>query len=119
MSSQTTRNHEEIRKWAQERGAVPCEVVGTERNSETGILRFEFSHAPHRNDRNLKEISWEEFFAKFDENNLQLLYQDRAADGAMSNFNKIIRAKHGKGSDRRPGAEKQSNSRAGGKKQAA
>jgi hypothetical protein len=117
VSSKTTRNHDEIRKWAQERGAVPCEVAGTERNSEAGILRFEFSHAPDRNDRNLKEISWDEFFAKFDENNLQLLYQDHSADGAKSNFNKIIHAEHGKDSGQRPSS--QSQSKASGKKQAA
>ncbi len=115
-----TRNHDEIRRWAQEHGAVPCEVAGTERNSEAGILRFEFSHAPNRNDQNLKEISWDEFFRKFDENNLQLLYQD-SSDGAKSNFNKIIRAEHGKGSEHRPSVESysQSQSKMSGKKQAA
>lgn len=121
MSSKTTRNHDEIRRWAQEHGAVPCEVMGTERNGDAGVLRFEFNNAPNRNDRNLKEISWDEFFTKFDQNNLQLLYQDHSNGDAKSNFNKIIRAEHGKGSDQRQGMESrgQSYSKADGKKQAA
>jgi hypothetical protein len=100
-SSKTTRNHDEIRRWAEERGAVPCEVAGTERGGQTGILRFEFPNASNRNDKNLREVSWEEFFEKFDENNLELLYQDHTAEGAKSNFNKLIH----------PGSEKRSERR--------
>ncbi|MFP5277961.1 MAG: hypothetical protein ACLGPM_12660 [Acidobacteriota bacterium] len=100
-SSKTTRNHEEIRKWAEARKAVPVEVSGTERNGETGILRFEFPNAPNRNDKNLKEISWDEFFQKFDENNLELLYQEQTAEGAQSNFNKLIHPESEKGTEHR------------------
>lgn len=89
-TSKTTKDHDEIRMWAEARHAVPCEVEGTERDSEPGILRFEFSQARNRNDDKLREISWEEFFAKFDENNLELLYQEKTADGHVSNFNKLI-----------------------------
>jgi hypothetical protein len=89
-SSKTTRNHDEIRKWAESRGAVPCEVAGTERKGQPGILRFEFPQARNRNDENLREISWDSFFRKFDENNLELLYQEQTAEGAKSNFNKLI-----------------------------
>lgn len=121
MSSKSTRNHDEIRRWAQEHGAVPCEVSGMERNSEAGILRFEFSNGPNRNDRNLKEISWDEFFIKFDQNNLELLYQDHSADGVKSNFNKLIRSNNGKGSEQRPSfqSQGQNQSKMSGKKQAA
>jgi hypothetical protein len=89
-SSNTTRDHEEIRRWAESRKAVPCEVAGTERGNEPGILRFEFPSARNHNDDKLKEISWEDFFKKFDENNLELLYQETTADGERSNFNKLI-----------------------------
>ena len=88
--SKTTKDHDEIRKWAESRGAVPAEVRGTERNGDTGILRFEFKHAPNRNDSKLQEIPWEEFFEKFDENDLELVYQEKTADGAKSNFNKLV-----------------------------
>lgn len=89
-SSKTTKNHEEIRKWAEARNAVPCEVKGTERDDEPGIIRFEFPKARNRNDAKLQEISWDEFFAKFDENNLELLFQEKTAGGQRSNFNKLI-----------------------------
>ena len=88
--SRTTRDHDEIRKWAEARGAVPAEVKGTERGGEAGIIRFEFPNAPRRNDSKLEEISWEEFFAKFDQNNLELVYQEKTAEGERSNFNKLV-----------------------------
>lgn len=89
-SSKTTRDHDEIRKWAETRHAVPCEVRGTERGDEPGILRFEFPDARNRNDEKLQEISWDDFFAKFDENDLELLYQEKTSEGELSNFNKLI-----------------------------
>ena len=88
--SRTTRDHDEIRKWAESRGAVPAEVAGTERGGETGILRFEFPKAPNHNDSKLKEIEWDNFFEKFDENDLELVYQEKTADGQKSNFNKLV-----------------------------
>jgi hypothetical protein len=88
--SKTTRDHDEIRKWAEARGAVPAEVRGTERGDEAGILRFEFPNAPNHNDSKLEEISWDEFFEKFDERGLELVYQERTANGEESNFNKLV-----------------------------
>jgi len=88
--SKTTRDHDEIRRWAEARGAVPAEVSSTHRDGEPGILRFEFPNAPNRNDSKLQEISWEDFFEKFDENGLGLVYQEKTADGAESNFNKLV-----------------------------
>lgn len=88
--SRTTKDHDEIRKWAESRGAVPAEVARTEQKGETGILRFEFPKAPNHNDSKLKEISWDDFFEKFDENDLELVYQEKTADGQKSNFNKLV-----------------------------
>jgi hypothetical protein len=88
--SKTTNNHDEIRKWAQKRGAVPSEVAGTHRKEEPGLLRFSFPRAPRRNDDNLTEIPWDEFFEKFDSSDLQLVYQEKTASGRQSNFNKLV-----------------------------
>ncbi len=88
--SKTTTDHDEIRRWAEARNAVPSEVASTERDSEPGILRFQFPKAKNRNDAALKEISWEEFFEKFDQNGLALVYQEKTANGQVSNFNKLI-----------------------------
>lgn len=92
--SKTTKDHDEIRKWAEARGAKPAQVKGTGKKDEPGILRFEFPNAPSHNDSKLEPISWEEFFEKFDENDLELVYQDKTADGEASNFNKLVHPEH-------------------------
>lgn len=99
--SKTTRDHDEIRKWAESRGAFPAEVASTERGGEPGILRFEFPNAPNRNDSKLKEIEWDDFFEKFDENDLELVYQEKTADGQKSNFNKLVHPSSEEHSSRR------------------
>ena len=88
--SKTTQNHEEIRSWAEKRGAVPAEVSSTHRDKEPGILRFCFPKATNRNNDSLREISWDDFFEKFDENNLEMVYQEKTATGRKSNFNKLV-----------------------------
>lgn len=119
-TSNTTKNHDEIRRWAETRKAIPCEVAGTERGNEPGILRFEFPGARNRNDDKLREISWDDFFRKFDENNLELLYQDKTADGQHSNFNKLIHpeGEHSTGKSSHS-TSKSSHSTSGSKKHAA
>lgn len=92
--SKTTRDHKEIRRWAEERGAIPSEVASTHKKNEPGILRFQFPGAPGENDDNLQEISWDAFFEKFDENDLELVYQEKTADGERSNFNKLVHGEH-------------------------
>ena len=88
--SKTTQDHEEIQQWAERRGAKPGEVASTESKGGPGILRIMFPKAPHHNDGALKEISWDEFFEKFDASGLALVYQEVTAEGAESNFNKLI-----------------------------
>lgn len=88
--SKTTQDHEEIRDWAEKRGAVPAEVSSTHRKNEPGVLRFCFPNARGRNNESLNEISWDEFFEKFDSNNLELVYQEKTAAGQRSNFNKLV-----------------------------
>ncbi len=92
--SKNTKNHDEIRKWAEARDAKPAEVASTHKGKEPGILRFEFPGAPNHNDGKLQEISWDDFFAKFDENDLELVYQDKTAAGERSNFNKLVHPEH-------------------------
>ncbi len=85
-----TTKHEEIKKWAEARGGRPATVKGTEgKGEEAGILRIDF---PGRgDDEALEEISWDDFFEKFDESNLEFLYQDKTADGKTSRFGKFVR----------------------------
>ena len=82
-------DHDEIRRWAEERGAVPARVKGTGGADDTGILRLHFPQFS-QNDEKLEEISWDDFFKEFDRKKLALLVEDRMPDGRISNFNKII-----------------------------
>lgn len=88
--SKTTRDHDEIRRWAEARGAKPAAVASTESKNQTGILRLEFPGKPNAKDSALEEISWDEFFEKFDAMGLEMVYQDKTADGEQSNFNKLV-----------------------------
>lgn len=85
-----TTDHNEIRKWAEARGGRPAVVRSTHGKGGTGIIRIEFPDAPNANDDALEEIPWDEFFEKFDEAKLALLYQEKTADGERSNFNKLV-----------------------------
>jgi hypothetical protein len=57
-------------------------VDGTEHGDHLGVLRFDFGDA----DANLREVSWDEWFATFDERRLNFIYQEERRDGAQSNF---------------------------------
>jgi|SRR5690242_5036362 len=91
--SKTTTDRETIRRWAEERGGKPACVQGTGGHDDIGMIRLEFPRAPQSKDDSLQEISWDEFFEKFEESNLALVYQDRTSDGQRSNFNKLVSRK--------------------------
>ena len=82
-ASQMTTDHEQIRKWVKARNGRPARVKGTENG---GVLRIDFDEP----EETLEEISWEEFFRIFDENELAFLYQDKTEGGEMSRFTKFI-----------------------------
>lgn len=86
--SKTTHDHDEIRKWAEERGGKPAHVKGTGGKNDPGLLRIDFPG--YSGEGKLESISWDEFFKKFDEQNLALVYQEKTADGQKSNFNKLV-----------------------------
>ncbi|HEY2012940.1 MAG TPA: hypothetical protein VGH38_05530, partial [Bryobacteraceae bacterium] len=65
--SRTTVDHDEIRNWAEARGAHPACVKGTGGKGDIGMLRLDF---PGYSEDNLQEITWDDFFEKFDERGL-------------------------------------------------
>jgi hypothetical protein len=83
-----TTDHEEIRRWVEERGGHPAEVESTERDGDVGIIRIDFPG--YSGEGTLKPISWEEWFDKFDRSNLAFTYQETTARGQKSNFNKLV-----------------------------
>lgn len=117
--SKTTKDHDEIRQWAEARGAVPAEIASTAAGNRVGILRFQFANAPHANDSALQEISWEEFFEKFDASGLELVYQEQTAEGAESNFNKLIYPENEHASKDRSSSKKASAAKKSSAKKAA
>jgi hypothetical protein len=80
--SLATTSHEVIRQWAEARGGRPATVEGTEHGDLAGVLRFDFGEETP----NLREISWDEWFATFDERGLNFIYQEERKDGRQSNF---------------------------------
>lgn len=84
-----TTDHTAIKQWAERRGGHPARVAGTGNGDDAGLLRIDFPEADD-NDESLEEISWEEFFEKFDEKKLAFLYQERTKDGKRSYFNKFV-----------------------------
>jgi hypothetical protein len=64
-------------------------VKGTEDGGEAGVLRIDFPGGTGRDV--LEHISWDEWFAKFDEESLAFLYQEHKASGEDSTFFKLVR----------------------------
>jgi hypothetical protein len=85
--AKTTTDHDTIRQWAEARQGRPATVKRTGGKGEPGVLRFDFGEP----EESLEPISWEEFFEKFEESKLALLYQDKTKDGATSRFFKLVR----------------------------
>jgi hypothetical protein len=86
-TSHTTTNHDEIRKWVEEREGSPARIRNTGGKKDAGLLRINF---PGGNEDNLENISWEGFFKKFESEKLAFLYQDKKSDGEISYFNKLV-----------------------------
>jgi len=89
--SKRTTDHEQIRQWVEARNGKPARVQGTGDTDDAGLLRIDFPEKESaEEDDSLEEISWDEFFDKFDEKRLAFVYQDRTATGEPSRFNKFV-----------------------------
>jgi hypothetical protein len=87
--SNTTTDHETIRRWAQERGGSPAAVEGTSRGEDDpGMIRIDVPG--YSGEGKLRRIEWDQWFKKFDESGLALVYEDVTASGERSNFNKLV-----------------------------
>ena len=84
--AKTTTDHDEIRQWVESRGGRPASVAETGSGDDPGILRINFDEPGGDDDAALQEISWDEFFQAFDENDLAFLYEDEGD----SRFNKFV-----------------------------
>jgi hypothetical protein len=82
-TAENTTDHDTIRKWVEARGGHPARVKG---RGPGGILRIDFGEP----EESLEQISWDDFFKVFDENDLSFLHQDKTEDGKTSRFNKFV-----------------------------
>jgi hypothetical protein len=125
--AKTSTDHDEIRKWAEAREGIPSCVKGTGGGEDIGMIRIDFPG--YSGEDSLQHISWDEWFDKFDERNLALLFQETTAGGAQSNFNKLVsretaqesesKSKGGGSGRKRPGGKKATPAKkAGGSKKA-
>lgn len=82
-----TIDHDEIRTWAEDRGGHPA-LAGSSRGvtEEGGNLRISFGG----DEENLEEVSWDEFFRMFDEQDLALVYEDITSDGELAYTYRLI-----------------------------
>ena len=78
-----TTDHDTIRSWAEERGAKPTTVPGSEHGDHLGVLRFDF---PGYGGERLEEVSWDDWFDTFDKRGLEFVYQEHRKGGEESNF---------------------------------
>ena len=79
-----TTNHDEIRIWAETHNAVPTEILPNELDHEPTTLRIMLPQmAADRKD--IRVITWEEFFSKFDLLGLSFVY-----DSDSSGYNEIL-----------------------------
>jgi hypothetical protein len=85
-SAKVTINHDEIRRWVEQRGGHPACVKGTERG-DSCLLRIDYPG--FGGEGKLEPIDWDEFFQTFDENNLAFVYQD-SKNGRPSRFSKLV-----------------------------
>ena len=83
--AQTTIDHDEIRAWVDAKGGKPAAVERTHQDGgDVGLIRLMFPKSKQSEHANLTEIGWDEFFEKFEESKLALIYEE----GSL--FNKLI-----------------------------
>jgi hypothetical protein len=65
-----TTDHEQIRSWVEERGAIPTTFEGTE-----GLLRIDFVRGSRSGGREpwLREVDWDSWFELFEQNRLAFI----------------------------------------------
>lgn len=87
-SAEKVTEHDHIKHWVEERKGCPATVRGTGGEEEAGILRIDFPGGA--GEEKLEHISWDEWFAKFDENHLAVLLQEQTSGGKTSHFIKLV-----------------------------
>jgi hypothetical protein len=78
-----TRDHTVIKRWAEEREAVPATTMSAKDTERPRVLRFDF---PGYSKGRLQQIDWNPWFRTFDDRKLVFVFQERLKNGNQSNF---------------------------------
>ena len=92
--AKVTTDHEKIKSWVEERGGRPAAVKGTGSGDDPGVLRIDFPG--YTGDESLMQITWEQFFDKFEKERLAFLYQEETKEGGESRFSKLTNREEAK-----------------------
>lgn len=91
--SKLTTDHDEIRRWAEERGGRPALVRNLLRTNRVASLRLTFPG--YSTGEPLEEIPWTSFFERFDDQHLALRYQEITLGGGQSHFHNLVHRETG------------------------
>ena len=72
-----TRDHDVIRRWAEECDAEPATIAGTDHDGRLGVLQFDVPGGDSPDASRLRHVSWDEWFRTFDERGLNFIYVRR------------------------------------------
>lgn len=86
--SNITTDHDEIRRWAEERGGAPVIVRDSAAANADGFLNLEFPG--YDRGETAQRVSWDEFFRTFEDRNLAFQYQQERPTGAETFMFKLI-----------------------------
>ncbi len=92
--SETTTDHDTIRKWASKHRGKPAAVARTHDKGDVGIIRIMFPQSKQSEHEGLTEISWDEFFEEFEKRELALVYDEDSL------FSKVV-SRESAGRDRK------------------
>ncbi len=90
VESTTNQRPRNDSKRAEDRGGHPATVSDTKGSKGAGLLRIDFPD--YSGEETLERISWDDFFDKFDRENIDFLYQEESGEGDTSRFCKFVRA---------------------------
>lgn len=82
IASRTTSDPNEIREWAQRRGAIPVLILPSRHPPELGCLSFTFDD--ERPDTVVRPLAWAQWLAIFSERGLQFSYQLGESSGPLN-----------------------------------
>ena len=91
MTTTTTTDHAEIKKWVESHNGRPIRVAMSDTAKELDTIKFRFPNEEYDNEQTYQEISWDEWFSIFEHYNLQMVINDddpKAYDYQLNNRNK-------------------------------